>query len=252
MAASPSKVVLPGLAREVVGILRRNWALAVVPAAVLGAGADAILLARHQLGAEILLGLVVVVGFEFYVAWAELIVAIDRGEDPPRGLGTMLRRSWRALPALLAASFVAVSVPLAFGGLLVLPGLWLLTMWSLFAPAIVHERLHWRAALGRSFVLVRGAFWPVALAVTGSVLIEHGVIHAMAHGAGAAVGSLALALVLAALVTVIVSPAAAFTISVVYERLLAARTPSPALARTNGVPPRVHAEPPSRGLHPRR
>jgi hypothetical protein len=243
-----SDVVLRGLAREIAGILRRQWLPALLPAAALGAGAGAIVLVRHEIGAEIVLGILLAVAFELYVAWAELIVAADRGEDRPATTGVMVRRATAVLPALLLASFVAVSVPLAASGLLVLPGLWLLTRWSLFAPAIVHEGLGWRAALARSNALVRGAFWAVALAVTGSVVIEHAVIHAAAHTLEPAHGTAGTGLIVAAVTAMAVSPAAAFTISLVYERLLAA-TPDPSAPT---APARVHAEPASGGLHPRR
>jgi hypothetical protein len=219
MAATGSRVVLPGLTREVAGILRRHWWVATVPAALLGAGADALVLLRHELGAEIAIGVALAVAFELYVGYAELIVAADRSDAPRPGVLTIFRRAALLTPPLLLASIAAVALPLAAAGLLVLPGLWLLTRWSLFAPAIVHERLGPRAALRRSSVLVRGAFWAVAGSVTASLLIEHAVIHGTAHAAEPALGSLALGLAGAAVATMIVSPPAAFTISVVYERL---------------------------------
>jgi hypothetical protein len=196
--------------------------VAVVPAAVLGAGADAIELVRHRVGAELALGLLVAIAFELYVGYAEEIVAVDRGKES-RGVRAMLRRAAAATPALVAASCLAVTVPLAATGALILPGLWLLTVWSLFAPAIAHERLRPLASLRRSTQLVRGSFWRVARTVTASLLIEHAVIHASAHTAEPLLGSLLLGLVAAAVVTMIVSPPAAFTISVVYERLSTSR-----------------------------
>src|SRR5207253_2272404 len=71
----------------------------------------------------------------------------------------------------------------------------------------------------RSSALVRGAFWGVAASVTVSVLVEHAVIHGTAHTIVPATGSAAIGLVGAAVATTAVSPAAAFTISIVYERL---------------------------------
>jgi hypothetical protein len=58
----------------------------------------------------------------------------------------------------------------------------------------------------------------VFLSVTLSVLVEHAIIHGIAHGAEPALGSIALSLIAAALITALVSAPAAFTISVVYER----------------------------------
>jgi hypothetical protein len=210
--------VLPGLPREIAGILRRNWVLALPPAALLGAGTDAVLLLHDHLIAEILVGVLLAIAFEMYVGYAELIVARDRGHTPQTGSRQLLRRAMPLTGPLVIASVVAVTLPLAATGLLVIPGLWLLTRWALFAPAIVHERLGPFDALARSSDLVRGAFWAVFISVTLSVLVEHAVIHATAHAAEPALGSIALGLVGAALATALVSAPAAFTISVVYER----------------------------------
>lgn len=231
-----SRQVLAGLPGEVGGILRRHWVAAIPPAALLGAGADAIVAVKHNIGAEILIGIVLAVAFEVYVGYAELIVAADRGEPRRPAISTLLvRAAPRAVPLVLA-SFLAVTVPLAATGLLVIPGFWLLTRWSLFAPAIVHEGLRPRAALTRSAELVRPVFWAVAATVSMSVLIEHAVIHATAHESEAALGSPALGLIGAAVATALVSAPAAFTISVVYERLAGGMHAGPEVARTHPRP----------------
>jgi hypothetical protein len=221
VADGASQRVLPGLVRDVGGILRRHWVAALVPAALLGATADAVLLLRDDVVAEILVGLAIAVAFEIYVGYAEMIVGADRGSGPRPPMHVLLRRAVPLTGGLVLASLVAVTLPLAASGALVIPGLWLMTRWALFAPAIVHEGLHWRASLRRSSELVRGAFWVVFATVTMSVIFEHAVIHATAHEAEPALGSLALGLLGAAIATAAVSAPAAFTISVVYERLAA-------------------------------
>jgi len=178
-----------------------------------------------------------------YVGYAELIVALDRGHAPRIGSGALLRRALPLTGPLVVASIAAVTLPLAASGLLVLPGLWLLTRWALFAPAIVHEKLGVRASLGRSRALVRGAFWGVAASVSLSVLVEHGVIHATAHTSEALGGSAFLGFVGAAVATALVSGPAAFTISVVYERLAGDVRASPL---HGGVHPRPADVPESR------
>jgi hypothetical protein len=210
VASRASHRVLSGLGGEVLGILRRHWVAAAPPAALLGAGAAAIALVHDNLAAEIALGLALAIAFEMYVGYAELIVAADRGTAPRPPMHILLVRAVPLTTPLVAASVVAVAVPLAATGLLIIPGIWLLTRWSLFAPAIVHEGLAPRAALARSNELVKGAFWIVAGTVSVSVLLEHAVIHGAAHGAG---------VIVTAVVTAAVSGPAAFTISVVYERL---------------------------------
>jgi hypothetical protein len=222
MAAEARDLAPSQVAGEVAAILRRHRLAAIVPALLLGAGADAVVLVRHDLGAAVAAGLALAIAFELYVGYAERIVAADRAGGRRPSVQTMLGHAATVTPALVAASALAVVLPLAATGLLVLPGLWLFTRWSLFAPAIVHEGLGPLASLARSSGLVRGAAWPVAATATASALIEHAVIHATAHAAEPLLDSTLLALAVAALATAAVSPPAAFTISVVYERRLAA------------------------------
>jgi hypothetical protein len=236
-------LVLRGLPRDVVGVIRRWPLTSLVPAALLGLAADALLLLRDHIGAEILLGVLIALAFELYVGFAELIVAADRDRLPHGRVLPLLRRAVPLTPALVVASAVAVTLPLAATALLIIPGFWLLTRWSLFAPAIVHERLGPAASLRRSTELVRGAFWPVACSVSVAVLVEHAVIHSAAHTAEPALGSLVLGLLGTALATTLVSPPAAFTISLVYERLehAAAHTRASLPADTGGPPSRPGA-----------
>jgi hypothetical protein len=233
--------VLPGLPREVAGILRRNWALALPPAALLGAGADALVLLHDHLLAEILVGVLLAIAFEMYVGYAELIVALDRGHAPRVGAGRLLHRAMPLTVPLVIASLAAVTLPLAAAGLLVIPGLWLLTRWALFAPAIVHERLGPLAALSRSSTLVRGAFWAVFISVTLSVLVEHAIIHTSAHAAEPLLGSTLMGLIGAGVLVALVSAPAAFTISVVYERRIGEVYAGPGTGSVHHRP----AEPPA-------
>jgi hypothetical protein len=226
MSEHQTKGVLHGLGGELFAVLNRHKIAAFLPAIVLGAGADVLELLRHHITAEIAIGLALALWFELYVGYAELLIAADHEHVRVR-VGRLLRRASVSAPALVGASLIAVSVPLAATGLLILPGLYLMTIWSLFAPAIVHEHLGVRASLARSTKLVRRAFWAVALAVTGSVLVEHAVIHATAHSAEPVMGSQWLALIVAAVAVGVISPPAAFTISLVYERLSAADAVSP-------------------------
>jgi hypothetical protein len=222
MAAAASDLAPSHVAGEVAGILRRHRLAAIAPAVVLGAGAAAVVLARGDRGAAGARGGALAIAFELYVGYAERIVAADRAGGRRPSVGTMLRDAATLTPALVAASAIAVALPLAATGLLVIPGLWLFTRWSLFAPAIVHEGLGPLAALARSAALVRGAAWAVAATATAPALIEHAVIHVTAHAAEPLLGSVPLALAVAALATAAVSPPAAFAISVVYERRLTA------------------------------
>jgi hypothetical protein len=226
MSEPDTRGILRGLGGELAGVLNRHKLAAFLPAILLGAGADVLELLRHHVTAEIAIGLALALWFELYVGYAELLIAADHEHVRVR-VGRLLRRATVAAPALVAASLIAVSVPLAATGLLVLPGLYLMTIWSLFAPAMVHEHLGVRASLKRSSQVVRRAFWAVAFTVTASVLIEHAVIHATAHSAEPVLGSQWLALIVTAVAVGVISPPAAFTISLVYDRLLAAEGNAP-------------------------
>jgi hypothetical protein len=209
-------------------VVRRHPVAALAPAAALGAAADVLQLVGSSAVAEVALGVALAIAFEFYVAYAERLLIEDRRDRGRVEIGRMLRGALAIFPPLLAASLLAVTLPLAATGLLVVPGLWLLTRWSLFAPAIAREGLGPLDSLRRSADLVRGHFWPVLGVATVAILIEHGVIHASAHAAEPVLGSRALGLVAAGLVVAAVSPIAAFTVSLVYDRLsTAAARPSP-------------------------
>jgi hypothetical protein len=56
---------------------------------------------------------------------------------------------------------VAVGLSLAFLAL-VIPGIWLYAAWSVTTPALLIEGRRGPSALGRSFRLVRGRWWPTA------------------------------------------------------------------------------------------
>jgi hypothetical protein len=116
--------------------------------------------------------------FYLYIAYAEEVTLdAQRLEHIP--LRSVLRRLLLAapvVPLVMAASITAIALPTAASSLLVIPGLWLLTRWSLFAPAIVRERLGPLAALRRSYDLVSGHFEVVFLTAAFAVLLEEVVL----------------------------------------------------------------------------
>ena len=118
--------------------------------------------------------------FYLYIAYAEeLTLDAQRLEHIP--LRSVLRRLLLAapvVPLVMAASITAITLPTVASSLLVIPGLWLLTRWSLFAPAIVRERLGPLAALRRSYDLVSGHFEVVFLTAAFAVILEEVVLAA--------------------------------------------------------------------------
>jgi hypothetical protein len=108
---------------------------------------------------------------------------------------------------------------------LVLPGIWLVTVWSVCAPALMFERLGGFKALGRSFDLVRGRWWAtfaellVALIMLFIVLFVVGLVFT-ALSKGLSVGSTGLWLLLRFLSTtvadIIALPFLASVVAVIY------------------------------------
>jgi hypothetical protein len=207
---------------EAFSIIRRYPAAALLPAAALGVMADVLQVVDGGLLAQLAVGLAIGVAFELYVAYAERLVLEAHRGAPRVSLMRLLRAAFPLLPWLVLASIPAFALPAAASGLLVLPGIWLLTRWVLYAPVIAREAAGPVAALRRSSQLVRGHFWPVLGVATASLIIEHAVIHAAAHTAEPALGSKLLGLLGAGVTVALVSPFAALTISLVYDRLSAA------------------------------
>ena len=63
------------------------------------------------------------------------------------------------VPSVLVAALISLFVTTLAIGLLVIPGMWLYTRWSLATPVIREEGIGPVAATRRSNQLVRGHFW---------------------------------------------------------------------------------------------
>ena len=99
--------------------------------------------------------------FYLYVAYAEEATLEARRSTESIPLLKVLRNLLLAapvVPLVAVSSLAAIVLPTAAASLLVIPGIWLLTRWSLFAPVIVRERLGPLTALRRSNEIVRGHF----------------------------------------------------------------------------------------------
>jgi len=104
--------------------------------------------------------------------------------------------------------------------LLVVPGLFLLTIWAVIAPVIVIERRPVFESFGRSRELVRGNGWPVFGTVLTAFLIS--VIASIVFGGiadGLANGPL-VRIVFSALAATLTAPIGALVAAVLYFRLL--------------------------------
>ena len=115
---------------------------------------------------------------------------------------------------------IALFVTSAATGLLVIPGVWLYTRWSLATPVIRREGLGALGAMGRSNRLVRGNSWLVLLTATVAYYFEEVVIHAGAEAALLVTGSSTWGeWVGGSLVATLVIPLGAFATSLAYSGL---------------------------------
>src|SRR5207248_2197581 len=120
------------------------------------------------------------------------------------------------LPLALFCILLAIGVTIGFI-LLIIPGLILLTYWSVGAPTIVVEDAGPIDAFGRSWNLVRGDAWSV-FGVLVVVFVIVFVVAAILDAIGVAIG--AGALVVATVVAgVLTAPIPAVAISVMYFEL---------------------------------
>jgi hypothetical protein len=109
-----------------------------------------------------IVGLVVTLIGSFWVQGA-LVEAVQDVRDGKidTTIGELYDRVAPRLPALIAAGVLAaIGIGIGFI-LLIVPGLFLLTRWSLIVPAIVLEKKSAGDSFGRSNQLVKGASWPV-------------------------------------------------------------------------------------------
>ena len=216
--------------REALGTIRRHPLVAYFPAAVLGmlgAAPYYFISGKTQASEVILTSLTGAFAFYLYivyVAYAEEVTAeAERGVEriTTRGVLRMMRQASLVAPSVMAAAVAAIIIPRATIVLLAIPGLWILTRWSLFAPVISREHLGPVAALKRSNEVVRGHFELVFLTATFAAVLEEVAVHAggvaglMVSGSetwGQWLGS--------SIATVLIMPLAAFATSVAYIHLM--------------------------------
>ncbi len=167
-----------------------------------------------------------------YTGFVVSLVADVRDGKRDFSAGELLSNGAEAIPRLIGNGIllgIAVFIGLL---LLIVPGLFLLTIWAVTAPAIVVERRGAIEAFGRSHELVRGEGWTVfgAIVVAFLILVGLGII---AAAIGAAIGDAAGAIGFTIIANVLAAPFAALVSSVLFFELrgsapAADPTPAPA------------------------
>lgn len=135
-------------------------------------------------------------------------------------IGELVRSVVPVLMPLIGAGLLT-AIGIVFGFvLLVVPGVYLLTIWAVTAPVIVVERRGVFEALGRSRQLVRGNGWPVLGTFLVAILIGLVVTLILtAVGKGISDDPI-LDVVFYALASTVTAPVEALVASVLYFRLL--------------------------------
>jgi hypothetical protein len=210
---------------EAMAIVRRYPLATLIPGAVLGAIAEVphYFIEEHPLLDNALTYVTAALAYFLYLAYAEeIVVEYERGTDRIT-LSGMLRELRDAIPyvlRVLAAGLVTLAMASVATGLLVIPGVWLYTRWSLSIPAIRHENLGPADALKRSNALVRSHFWFIVATATLAFVLEETLVHVAAVGGYLVSGSHTWGeWIGASAVGALVIPLAAFATSVAYERL---------------------------------
>jgi hypothetical protein len=171
-----------------------------------------------------LIGLIATTLFTGMVVELVADVQDGRREATP---GQLLRAAWPVFGSLILVALIAnVGIVIGFVFLIV-PGLILLTIWSVAAPVVVLERPPGLGALARSRALVRGNGWQafgVIFILTVLIAIVSGGIELGADSAGTAAG-----IVVRVVLGVLTAPLAALAAAVLYFELLTVHgQPAPA------------------------
>jgi len=157
----------------------------------------------------------------------------------------LLKAATPVLGSLILVGIVAGLGILIGFVLVIIPGLILLTIWSVAAPVVVLERPPGLGALSRSRELVKGSGWPVfgvIFVLSVAVSIVSGLIEFGADSAGTAVG-----IVVRVIIGVLTAPLAALAASVLYFELLrlsGAAAPPVAAPPSSAPPPPPPPAPP--------
>jgi len=136
-------------------------------------------------------------------------------------IGSLVRSATPVVFPLVIAGILA-GIAIGIGLLLlIVPGLFLLTIWAVLAPVIVIERRDVMAAFGRSRELVRGSGWQVFGVIVVLFLLQlvvTGVIQAIANSVADSVVGFSVADLL---VRLLVAPLSALAAAVLFFELKA-------------------------------
>jgi hypothetical protein len=150
-----------------------------------------------------------------YTGFVVKLVQDVRDGKRDQSVGELISAAMPALGALIVYSVLSsIAITIGFF-LLIIPGLILMTIWSVGAPAIVAEGRGPVEAFGRSYELVRGQTWTVfgVLVVVFLILLAAFIIVGII---GAAIGGIVGAAVVSVLVMLLYMPVVALVSSTLF------------------------------------
>jgi ABC-type multidrug transport system fused ATPase/permease subunit len=230
---------------DVGGVIRRVWSIYVEQAPVLMPAAAVVfviegivaqLLASSGSVIGVLLAEIVaiVAGILFTGMVVELVADVQDGRRDSSA-SQLVRAAVPVLGQLILVG-LAASIAIVLGFVLIIvPGLILLTIWSVFVPVIVLERAPGLSSLSRSRELVRGNGWQV-FGVLFVLYVLVGIVSAALDGAAASAGT-GVGIVVRVIVGVLTAPLGALAAAVLYFDLRAASGEVGSVAMPDATPP---------------
>jgi Uncharacterised protein family (UPF0259) len=228
---------------EVGGVIRRVFGIYVDQAPVLMPAAAAVfvftgilstLLTNSASGLRFVAVLISLVATTLFTGMVVELVADVRDGRRDASPGQLLRAVAPVIGQLIVVAFAAALGVLVGLFLLVVPGLILLTVWSLAAPVVVLERPPGLRALRRSRELVSGNGWQVfgvILVLDLLIAVFAGALEVAADSAGTGIG-----IVVTVVLGVLTAPFAALAAAVMYFELRDPAT-APPIVPTPEAPP---------------
>ena len=165
--------------------------------------------------AQFLAWIVQLIGTALYTGFVVRLVQDVRDGRRDMTVGELFAAATPAIGSLIIWSILSgIAIGIGFV-LLIVPGLILMTIWAVGAPAIVAEDVGPIEAFGRSYELVRGQAWTV-FGVLVCVLLIMIVAAVIAGIIGAAIGGVVGAIVVGVIVLALFMPISALVASTLF------------------------------------
>lgn len=210
--------------------------IAIINGLILGAGGNLVLL--------VITGLISVVGTYFFMGMVVQLVRDIQDGRRDSTLGQLFQSVTPVIvPLILAAILAGIGIIIGFI-LLIIPGLFLLTIWAVVAPVIVVERASIGDAFGRSRELVRGNGWQV-LAVLVVFFLINAIGSQIISGIITGIAASVAGVIIAQLVTqVLITPLIALASPTIYFDLVGLKEGAAPAAGAGAAAPAGTAPPP--------